>query len=347
MVSCGGYLTATHGIIQTPNFPNKFHVPINCLWIIDGSASTKTNISIAVYFTQQYVLSGLKFTEYLYYTEDYKVPSQQSSFVWNEDAVTQVSWVQFQSPYLEIKFTMTNLHGTHIRSLNRLLDVYGFNITYEIDEVKPYQCSALQCHFSGNCYVKQDFSSYYCDCFDGFSGVDCGSGPLCKDEKSNFCENGGTCKQIGDAAITCVCPSGFTGSKCEIYEFTEEEYASGNSAERVTVAETEICDMRKCDKVVLSNAQNLDFFSTTFLNVKFLELDLIGWIQKVIKIFLNNDLVKYIVHYRLENILHHIDEKTLSKFFETNLRCEINRRLNILAVILEMLPLTQVLIFMI
>ncbi|XP_037038030.1 uncharacterized protein LOC119075648 [Bradysia coprophila] len=257
MVSCGGYLTATHGIIQTPNFPNKFHVPINCLWIIDGSASTKTNISIAVYFTQQYVLSGLKFTEYLYYTEDYKVPSQQSSFVWNEDAMTQVSWVQFQSPYLEIKFTMTNLHGTHIRSLNRLLDVYGFNITYEIDEVKPYRCSALQCHFSGNCYVKQDFSSYYCGCFDGFSGVDCGSGPLCKDEKSNFCENGGTCKQIGDASITCVCPSGFTGSKCEIYDFTEEEY--------------------------------------------------------------DNDLVKYIVHYRLENILHHIDEKTLSKFFETNL----------------------------
>lgn len=159
MVSCGGYLTATHGIIQTPNFPNKFPVPITCVWIIDGTtSSTKTNISIVVYFTQQYVLNGLKFTEYLYYTEDYKVPSQQSSFVWNEDTVTQVSWVQFQSPYLEIKFTMTNLHGTHIRSLNRLLDVYGFNITYEVDEVKPYQCSALQCRFSGNCYVKQDFS---------------------------------------------------------------------------------------------------------------------------------------------------------------------------------------------
>ncbi|KAJ6649730.1 hypothetical protein Bhyg_04969, partial [Pseudolycoriella hygida] len=160
MFSCGGYLTATRGIIETPNFPNKFHVPINCLWIIDGSASDKTNISIVVYFTQQYVLSGLKFTEYLYYTEDYKVPSQQPSFVWNEDAVTQVSWIQFQSPYLEIKFTMANLHGTHLRSLNRLLDVYGFNITYEIDDVKPYQCSALQCRFSGNCYVKQDFSKF-------------------------------------------------------------------------------------------------------------------------------------------------------------------------------------------
>lgn len=36
--------------------------------------------------------------------------------------------------------------------------------------------------------------SYYCGCFDGFSGDDCGAGPMCKDEKSNFCENGGTCK---------------------------------------------------------------------------------------------------------------------------------------------------------
>lgn len=32
----------------------------------------------------------------------------------------------------------------------------------------------------------------------------------------------------------------------------------------------------------------------------------------------DTDLVKYIVHYRLENILHHIEEKQLSKFFENN-----------------------------
>lgn len=155
---CGGTLKAARGIIQTPNFPNKFNVPITCIWIIDSTAVPTANVSIVVYFTQQYVLSGLTFTEYVYYDPDYQVKSQQSSFEWNEDAVTQVAWVRFSSPYLVIKFTMENLHGTHLRALDRLLDVYGFNITYEIDAVKPYQCNALKCRFLGHCYAAHDFS---------------------------------------------------------------------------------------------------------------------------------------------------------------------------------------------
>lgn len=31
-------------------------------------------------------------------------------------------------------------------------------------------------------------------------------------------------RQIGDAAITCLCPNGFKGSKCELYDFVEEVY---------------------------------------------------------------------------------------------------------------------------
>lgn len=36
--------------------------------------------------------------------------------------------------------------------------------------------------------------SYYCSCFPGFSGDDCGVGPLCHDGDKDFCENGGICK---------------------------------------------------------------------------------------------------------------------------------------------------------
>ncbi|EDS27185.1 conserved hypothetical protein [Culex quinquefasciatus] len=61
--------------------------------------------------------------------------------------------------------------------------------------------------------------AYYCDCYAGFSGLDCGNGPLCKD--SHICENGGTCKHIGDNAVTCICPAGFRGNKCEISEYDE------------------------------------------------------------------------------------------------------------------------------
>lgn len=155
--TCGGILTASRGIIQTPNFPNKFSIPITCVWIIDGSALTSQNVSIIVYLTQQYVLSGLRFTEYMYYSEDYKVPSQNIIEL-KEDDVTKKTFLQFSSPYLEIKFHMNNLHGTHLRALDRLLDVYGFNITYEIDLVKQYQCNTLECRFLGHCYATMDFT---------------------------------------------------------------------------------------------------------------------------------------------------------------------------------------------
>lgn len=155
--TCGGILTESRGIIQTPNFPNKFPIPITCVWIIDGSTITNQNISIIVYLTQQYVLSGLRFTEYMYYSEDYKVPTQNIIEL-KEDDVTKKTFLQFSSPYLEIKFHMNNLHGTHLRALDQLLDVYGFNITYEIDLVKKYQCNTLQCRFLGHCYATMDFT---------------------------------------------------------------------------------------------------------------------------------------------------------------------------------------------
>uniref|UniRef100_A0A8W7P7F9 CUB domain-containing protein n=1 Tax=Anopheles coluzzii TaxID=1518534 RepID=A0A8W7P7F9_ANOCL len=155
---CGGStLTAPHGIISTPNFPARFPVPISCTWIIDASAIVGANVSIVLYLTQQYVLGGLRFTEYMYYSDDYKVPSM-NVYELSEDDVTSVPWIRFGSPYLEVRFTMDSLYGTHLRALDRLLDVYGFNITYEVDTVKPHTCNALRCRFLGNCYAKPDYS---------------------------------------------------------------------------------------------------------------------------------------------------------------------------------------------
>lgn len=157
--SCGGLLNATQGVIQTPNFPDKFPVPIQCTWIIDASAINKNNVSIIVYVTQQYLLSGLTFTEYDYYSDDIKVKSEHAPFELNEQTVTRTVSVQFYSNYLEIKFNMDNLYGTHLRALDRLLDVYGFNITYEMNSVvKPKPCSALLCRYLGHCYATSDFS---------------------------------------------------------------------------------------------------------------------------------------------------------------------------------------------
>ncbi|GFR79457.1 cadherin EGF LAG seven-pass G-type receptor 3 [Elysia marginata] len=45
---CGGHLRAPQGIIQSPNFPGPFPVPISCRWVIHVPANSKT----VIYFTQ-------------------------------------------------------------------------------------------------------------------------------------------------------------------------------------------------------------------------------------------------------------------------------------------------------
>ncbi|XP_041566491.1 uncharacterized protein LOC108141778 isoform X2 [Drosophila elegans] len=254
---CGGMLRARHGLIQTPNFPHRFATPIECVWIIDASdmpTPGQSNVSIVVYLTQLYVLSGLKFTEYMYYSDDFKVPAHRV-FALTEDDVTQVTWVQFHSQYLEIRFTMATLDGTHLRALDRLLDVYGFNITYEVqNEVKTSQCNTLQCRFLGDCYASSDYSSYGCSCFPGFSGSDCGHGPLCKDLHTNICQNGGTCKHIGDAAITCHCPKGFKGTRCEIPEINETTQGCTSNTSNIECHQA--CDFDNFSRSVSSSGQS-------------------------------------------------------------------------------------------
>ncbi|XP_017042772.1 uncharacterized protein LOC108089159 [Drosophila ficusphila] len=255
---CGGVLKSRHGIIQTPNFPHRFATPMECVWIIDASdlpkAQGQGNVSIVVYLTQLYVLSGLKFTEYMYYSDDFKVPAHRV-FSLTEDDVTQVTWVQFHSQYLEIRFTMATLDGTHLRALDRLLDVYGFNITYEVqNEVKSSQCNTLQCRFLGDCFASSDFSSYGCSCFPGFSGSDCGHGPLCQDLHTNVCQNGGTCKHIGDAAITCHCPKGFKGTRCEIPEINET--TQGCTSNTSSIECHQACDFDSFSRSGSSSAQS-------------------------------------------------------------------------------------------
>lgn len=161
-IKCGGRLTERNGIIQTPDFPAAFETPLSCTWIIDASAhftgGVADNTSIVVYLTQLYVVTGLKFTGYLVYddTFDLRIKSEES-FDLQEEDVTQVMWLKFSTKYLEIQFTIDTVYGTHLRALERFLDVYGFNITYEIGSVKPMQCNALKCRFLGHCYAAQDF----------------------------------------------------------------------------------------------------------------------------------------------------------------------------------------------
>ncbi|XP_050429321.1 uncharacterized protein LOC126838713 isoform X2 [Adelges cooleyi] len=208
-------LTASKGVITTPRFPGPFSVPIECEWVISNQSN---NTIIEVYLTQLYILDGFTVTEYSYYGKDYDVPGRE---VFNKTHIAQYAQSMLSTqPYVVIRFKMDRLEGNHIRVYDDLMNVYGFNITYEVRPLNDERndvCSLLKCSFSGNCLGNADLTLYSCSCFAGFFGSDCGFGPICKLDKNNeSCENGGICRHAGRLIAVCTCPDGFTGGNCEV-----------------------------------------------------------------------------------------------------------------------------------
>lgn len=162
---CGGHLTSRRGIISTPNFPSAFPVPINCRWILDSSVLADTvgsaaNNSIIVYLSQLYAYRGLSFTEYAYYESESVSFGGASLETINEGNVFELGWLRTFRPYLVVEFHLDRLEGNHVRVLDNLLDVYGFNLTYEIIEGQenPSSCSLRECSFAGNCLLASDYA---------------------------------------------------------------------------------------------------------------------------------------------------------------------------------------------
>lgn len=164
---CGGLLTDRAGLLQTPNFPRPFQVPLKCRWIIDSLIEQqKQPVSIVVYLTQLYVTSGLTFTEYAYYEPDSSFQLEPKLvFAVSEDNAITTEWVYTRNQYFVIEFTLDRLEGNHVRVLDDLLDVYGFNITYEMvpdfegdTPVRNSSCNLLGCSLAGNCFATEDFT---------------------------------------------------------------------------------------------------------------------------------------------------------------------------------------------
>ncbi|XP_076291343.1 uncharacterized protein LOC143214329 isoform X1 [Lasioglossum baleicum] len=218
-VSCGDRRTAPRGVIQTPNFPASFPVPIKCRWVIDVSDIPATNSSIVVYLTQVYVYKGLRFTEYAYYESESMNFGAALIKEVTEGNVFEFRWLRTFRPFLVVEFELDRLEGNHVRVLEDLLDVYGFNVTYQMTEVEPNSdsCSVQHCSFTGDCLVSADYANFWCDCFEDFSGRTCNEGPQCFDDsREPVCQNGGTCRQMGAKAMSCHCPVGYVGRRCEI-----------------------------------------------------------------------------------------------------------------------------------
>lgn len=64
--------------------------------------------------------------------------------------------------------------------------------------------------FNGWCVADADFTSYRCNCFQGFRGPNCQYSERCSPEK-NRCNGGGCEHHIGGSTSVCLCPANYTG----------------------------------------------------------------------------------------------------------------------------------------
>ena len=192
---CGGWIRGvnnTKGYIQTPNFPHRFPVPISCKWALHAPPGKK----IVLYFTQNYLRESFEISEYAHYENDSLYVDKTTL---EEMDIFDLSVLTGYKPYLVIHFKAHEIGNIHLRVDDFLLDVYGFNITYEIvdddAEVREDACTVYMCSFLGNCMASENFETYRCHCFPKFFGDECQYGPHCNpDVGINQCENGGECR---------------------------------------------------------------------------------------------------------------------------------------------------------
>lgn len=95
---------------------------------------------------------GLKFTEYQVYDDGFQFNGRDLLVV-NETNVVTETTVQTNQSYLVISLKLTNTDGNQLRVLDHFLDVFGFNVTYEMTEgsSRSNGCSMMNCGFNGDC----------------------------------------------------------------------------------------------------------------------------------------------------------------------------------------------------
>jgi hypothetical protein len=181
-------LTEPRGVITTPGFPGKFKTPLCRHWIIE-SGSKNNDKTILVYLTQFYLRENFTFMSYERYNfpydyygarEDNAVQKKSSDIISyfttdfsqtppigkpiNTGAIEIVKLLKVPTPFFGIQVDLTSPYAKHLRAMN-FLNVYGFNITYEIvdnalmkkHEEIEFICSARNCSYSGNCYASKDY----------------------------------------------------------------------------------------------------------------------------------------------------------------------------------------------
>ena len=76
---------------------------------------------------------------------------------------------RIKARYLEVMVRLNDMENANLRIEDRLMDSYGFNITYEIQsnqsKIRNDSCNAANCTFNGHCFASSD---YRFQCFHSF-----------------------------------------------------------------------------------------------------------------------------------------------------------------------------------
>ncbi|KAG8181875.1 hypothetical protein JTE90_007200 [Oedothorax gibbosus] len=188
---CGGVLKEPRGVLSTPNFPNPYPVPIRCRWIIEAPADRV----IALYFSQFYMREGVTVIEYAFYSDTLHMGEKELGSVSSDH---QPTFLVSNKPVLVLDFLVRESSNVHLRVREYLLDVFGFNITYEIvgrnESARKDACIYDHCSYSGSCFASVEFAGYACHCFGGHYGEECQYSPGCEPGSESTCLNGGTCR---------------------------------------------------------------------------------------------------------------------------------------------------------
>jgi hypothetical protein len=152
-------------VLTTPNFPGPFQVPLSCKWVLYAPPGKK----VVIHFTQFYVREFFYIAEYDYYQDEsvYRGRRDIDVRIFEE----QIIYLQGFKPYVVVSFRVAEMGNMHVRVYDYLLDVYGFNITYEVIDsgrrARADVCSIYHCSFLGNCIGDAALETYQCNCFKG------------------------------------------------------------------------------------------------------------------------------------------------------------------------------------
>ncbi|XP_076341085.1 uncharacterized protein LOC143241747 [Tachypleus tridentatus] len=160
----------------------------------------------------------VRISEYDFFDKPLARSKQVSSVVSSDAEPTR--YIGLKS-HLVLDLDVRENDNIHMRVMDFFLDVYGFNVTYEvIDKQKDGRtdsCIDSHCSFNGICYATADFKTYTCTCLQPYYGDDCTYSPVCGPHSNDtMCLNGGFCRHyIGSRARKCECPLGYEGVFCE------------------------------------------------------------------------------------------------------------------------------------